>query len=73
MRGLPHRDPETITTPLCIHAAMHTVDLLHIKSLLALRLLLRDPHLLEKDIGAIVHGTGVAFIRALLAAERRKL
>jgi hypothetical protein len=52
---------------------MHTVYFLHLESLLALWLLLRNPHLLEEYVGAIEDSAGITITRALLAAEGSEL
>lgn len=49
------------------------VDILHLQSFLGLWLLLRNSHLLKKDVSAIEYDTCVAFPCALLATKFAEL
>lgn len=67
------RNNERPALALRVHTAFHAMDLLHFQSLLALRLLLRDPHLFEEHIRTVIHYAGITFPRALFAAEGAEL
>lgn len=56
-----------------VYTTFFAVDILHLQSFLAFWLLLRDPHLLKKDVSAIKYDTCVALPCALLAAEIAEL
>lgn len=73
MRRRPLRTPKLLPFPLRIHTSIPAINLFHLESLLSLRLLLRNSHLLKEDISAIIDGASIAVIRALFAAEGREL